>query len=106
MIHPVRIYKKHPDEGGRVRKVISSKTLQRRSDKEFADKLRAEVSSNLRPKPMVLKPCEYCGKDFKTAFPETALYCPGTCSETVKRKSNQLRCQEYRQRKREKNQPA
>lgn len=101
MFYPVKVYRKHPKEGGKVRRIISSKTLKKRSDSIII----LEATQELCGKPVKMTYCDACGKRFPTQSDVTK-YCSPGCSDAMKKKqdreSGKRRRVKLKQRKNEK----
>jgi len=97
MAFPVRVYKKHPAEGGKIRKVITSKQLWKR----FDEKVKLEASAELSTRPAKLKNCKACGNTFMTQD-ERYLYCPKGCALAVKKEQDRASSRRRREREKEK----
>ena len=62
MAFPVKVYKKHPDEGGKVRRIISTRMLEKRSDLSLAIALKSgEFTASFIPEKLK---CPECGRTF------------------------------------------
>ncbi|MCH7650683.1 MAG: hypothetical protein IIA63_05920 [Nitrospinae bacterium] len=77
MAHPVTVYDGHPDQGGRVVKVITSAMLEKRSDAALAlQTTSAGYSNSFIP---TERKCKPCGTVFWAAL-RGKKYCSTDCS--------------------------
>ena len=77
-MHPVRVYKGHPDHGGKVVKEYSRETLEKRADIQFLATHHGHLN-----KPVTERICVICEGVFWSNVPGAAA-CPGVCLDKHK----------------------
>jgi len=80
MFYPVKVYKKHPNAGGKVKRVISSKALAKRSDSMGTFSPSIESTGEPTKKEF----CKTCGKRFPRQW-KISKYCSTGCAAAMKK---------------------